>query len=291
MTGDTIRRVVLNEFSTPLEFAGCSDLLEAFVAVLHGWSLRELTGETTDSEKTIRFWKADDVYQWSTPWGSHSLHRRRDYPPRTTVEALCDFHYDFVGWYLYEQPDILCLHCAAVEFGDGLVVFPCVAKAGKSTLTAQMVSRGHRVFSDDIMPIEPGVNNGVATGLQPRLRRPLPENFPDESRAFVEARSGPTNKRYVYLNLSGDEIAPYGETAPVKGFVLLERETDVAAEIVAESASNMLAEVIMQNSRRKDFPMEVFDRTHQLVSQADCVRLRYSNGLEAINLLEERFDR
>ena len=86
------------------------------------------------------------------------------------------------------EADLLCFHGAAIEFDGSLVLFPNKRRAGKSTLTACLAAEGHRVFTDDYLPLrsgEGGWMSGIANGAAPRLRLPIPDEFSPELKHWL----------------------------------------------------------------------------------------------------------
>ena len=70
------------------------------------------------------------------------------------VNAICDLISEMAWAKLRSQPELLCVHGAAVEFCERLVLFPNTRRAGKSTLAAVLARLGQTVFTDDFLPIE-----------------------------------------------------------------------------------------------------------------------------------------
>jgi hypothetical protein len=211
--------------------------------------------------------------------------------PASTMEAVWDLHDVFFDWWLKKNPRHLCIHGAAVYFSDGLVCFPSVTKAGKSTLCVQLALSGRLVYCDDVLPIEPRSNRGIAMGLAPILRKPLPRNLGATFTNFIAERRGPSNRNWTYVTLRDGEIAPFGDLAPIKGLVLLERNSRRGAELEAVSRSQMLKEIILQNFASAVPPGQILDRLLQIVDCAQCYRLRYGRMSSAARLLEDTFGR
>jgi hypothetical protein len=46
------------------------------------------------------------------------------------------------------------LHAAGADLGDGLVLFPGISNAGKSTLVAQLMERGHGYLTDEAVAVD-----------------------------------------------------------------------------------------------------------------------------------------
>jgi hypothetical protein len=95
----------------------------------------------------------------------------------TSAEMLCDLGIDLAETFIRYRSAMQCLHCSAValcsEGEERLVVFPNINRAGKSLLAASFLQHRVRLFADDLLAVtEEG--EGMAFGLPPRLRLPLP---------------------------------------------------------------------------------------------------------------------
>jgi hypothetical protein len=212
-------------------------------------------------------------------------------PPRSAMHVVWDVHDVFFDWFLQKHPRHLSLHGAAVRIGRGLVCFPSVQRAGKSTLCVALAASGHTLYCDDVLPIEPGRNRGVAMGIAPLMRRPLPAGLGAPLTRFIADRPGPAYMRWTYVNLRGNEIASLGETAPLDTLVLLRREDRREARLEPVSRSEMLREIVRQNFAREVPPAQILDRLLAITARAGCYRLRYGRVANAVRLLTERFGR
>ena len=170
-------------FAKPVEFRGCPEFANGFTSILRGWDITECSNNTS-IEPLIVFRKTIMGYDWTAPWVGRSQLKRSE-PPITVMEAVCDFHYEFIDWYVEEFPKDFCLHCATVKIGDGLVVFPSTQRAGKSIMTMQLAHDNQKVFGDDVLAIKDGSQEGIAFGMLPRVRLPLPEGLNHDVINFV----------------------------------------------------------------------------------------------------------
>ena len=74
-------------------------------------------------------------------------------------------HRDDLGWQRQLLDTILfsvslasgfeLLHASAVEAGEGVIAFVAPSGGGKSSIAAELVRRGHRIFCDDVLTIGP----------------------------------------------------------------------------------------------------------------------------------------
>ena len=259
-------------------------LVEVLSNVLHGWRFTPLA-EAGSLDPLIRLTKDKDRYRLESPW--------QEGPPRDrdAVDAVCALIVDLVNAYVADTPSLLCLHCAAAEFGGRLVIFPGAYRAGKSTLMASLAAAGTRVHADDVLPIKAPGDLAVAPGIAPRLRLPLGAEVSPALRRFVAAHRGPASRRYQYLALDASRLARHGDEAPIGAFVTLDRRTGARAVLVPLSESKMLGRVILRNFARAVPASEILERLHALVADAPCFRLTYSDVDRAVVLLRDVFRR
>jgi len=207
------------------------------------------------------------------------------------VNAICDLVVEMSWERLRSQPELLCLHAAALTFDDRLVIFPNARRAGKSLLTATLARLGHRVFSDDFVPL--GVDaktqqiSGIANGIAPRLRLPLPDNISSSLTSWISDRIGPANKQYGYL--TGIELPRSGTAAPVGAVVVLERDPELAGAAVLEPViqDEALAALVKQNFGRQVHAGAILAVTAALTRSVPVLRLRYNGVEEAAALLDQ----
>jgi hypothetical protein len=169
------------------------------------------------------------------------------------------------------------------------VVFPSSYHAGKSTLAVRLAAAGAPVYTDDVLAVTSSGDQGVAFGVAPRLRLPLPHDAGRQFRRFVARHRGPSNKRYLYLNLPPGTQAPHGRQAPIGGFVLLDRQPSGRAELVPASKGQVLRRVIVQHFARSFAATVMVDRLRGLLERVPCFSLRYSHLDDAVAVLQERF--
>ena len=208
---------------------------------------------------------------------------------KNPVDAVCDLVVDLIHAYVADHQGLLCLHCAAVELNRGLVIFPNTYRAGKSTLSLKLVSSGARLFTDDVLPICNQGDGGLALGVLPRLRLPLPQGITQDFRDFVINRAGPQNSRYLYVNLGLNEQAVLGAAAPVTGITMLQRKENERARLLEVKKSTVVKDMILRNFARQNPGLEIVDRLYAIVENARCYRLEYDDLDQAANLLQDTF--
>lgn len=267
--------------SRQIALSGCREIHASFAAVFRGWQIREAAA--AELPPILSLGNSRKGYRLEGAWLAKPIVRR------DRVDALCGFIAEFIRAYVNDDQRLLCLHGAAAEFAGRLVVFPNRYRAGKSVLSTCLAATGVRLFADDVLPIGGPDDLGMAPGIVPRLRLPLPDNLAPSTRVFIKERQGPRGKKYLYLDLAESELASHGTSAPIGGFVLLERAAGVAPALEPIDPGEMLRDVIWQNFAREAPAPEILERLERIVRRARCLRLRYERADEAAALLKETF--
>ncbi len=267
--------------SQPIALSGCHHCARDFPALFRGWRISTVSEASGAPVLTLSHTGRE--YSLSAPWFAEPFHCE------DKAEAICAFIAELTRALVNDDPRILYLHGAAAEFAGRLVIFPSRYRAGKSVLCAHLAAAGTRLFADDVLPIGGPKDHGVALGIAPRLRLPLPEDLPAATRSFIDRRRGLSGGRYLYLDLSARELAEHGTSAPIGGFVLLERITGAAPELIPVTRATVLRQVIRQNFARHAPAPEILQRLHRIVDAAACYRLRYARADEAAILLRDTF--
>lgn len=265
----------------PIALVECRQLLDHFPVVFPGWQI-DASSETSQSPiLTLSYVKP--CYLLEADWLEKPV-RRSD-----KVDAICSLVVEVVRTYVRDNEDLLCLHGAAAKFAGKLVVFPSKYRAGKSVLSACNAAAGIQLFCDDVLPISIVEGQGIAPGLAPRLRIPLPENLGSESRDFIKSTSALEGNQYLYLDLDRDQLATRGSQAPVGAFILLEREEGASLSLEPVSEADVLHQVVWQNFARDAEAPRILDRLSTLVSSTERFRLRYDKAEDAVALLKKTF--
>jgi hypothetical protein len=222
-----------------------------------------------------------------------AVNQIEDKPARrqNAVNALCDMVAALAVALPASGEHLICLHAAALDFAGRLVVFPNVRRAGKSTLSAALAEAGHALFSDDVLPLfrdRAGRAHGVALGLAPRLRLPLPETLPHAFADWADAHAGPENTQYRYLSLP-DQPA-HGTALPIGAFVILDRQEDpVPARLEPVSPDAAMDALLYQNFTRDRHSGDVLATMAGLLAGVPVLRLIYARLADAVPALKADF--
>jgi hypothetical protein len=279
-TTNRIADLSLSAAGWSLRFIACPEVVSGLEAILTGWGLTRNSHSAPDA--TIIH--SDGRYRWDSPARSKpALWDKR--PPATSMNVISDVHDVLFDWYLADHPDLLCLHAGALDFGTGLVCFPSVRQAGKSTLCVALAARGVTFYCDDVLPVDPRSLDGIAMGIAPLLRKPVPNALI----AFTGTRAGPSNEKWSYICLDSGRMAPFGERRAIQALVLLTRQEAVTATLASVARSEMLRELVMQNFGARSAPAAILGSFASLVETRPCFRMTYDDLEEAADLLAERF--
>jgi hypothetical protein len=284
-----VQRVVFGKAGWAIDLADCEEIVHSLPSIFKGWGIK--TGSPRDFldvplRAVIRRASAD---QWR--WIRKGAPKPRDWdriPPRSAMRVMTDIHDAVLHWHLADRPELLCLHGGAIRIGEGLLCFPARGFTGKSTLIAHLAALGHTVYADDVLGLTPR-SRGLALGFMPRLRTPLPDGISPSIGKYIAVHTAAAAHGWLYLRPDETGIAGFGETAPIKGFIMLERRPDGPAELSSIGLAHVLQRTIAENIIRKLPMAEIFDRLHRLVARCSHHQLTFSDPLEAARLLARHF--
>jgi hypothetical protein len=205
----------------------------------------------------------------------------------TAVAAACSILVDLARSWLEANPAALCLHAAAFAIDGKLVVLAGDCHAGKSTLVTRLSAGPVQLFCDDILPLVGTTAEGMALGIAPRLRLPLPAGASRAFRGFVADHLGPVDERYGYV--LPPTLVPFAARAPIGALVILDRRRNGPAGLVPATRADALRHLIRRNLARAGSASEILDRLNSLLPQVSAMRLFYADIEEAAELLLQSF--
>lgn len=153
------------------------------------------------------------------------------WPPSESLEAAATYLLGALCGLLLRLRGTPSLHASAVTLRDGAVALCGPPHAGKSTTAAALAARGHRVLSDDVVPLREDGGRILAYPAYPHLRlwpdvlsalfsgqRELPALMPEWDKRWLDVNAAfqdtPLPLRAVYV-LSGREHAAVPTFAPL----------------------------------------------------------------------------
>ena len=190
------------------------------------------------------------------------------------------------------DPQMVCLHAGAARVGDGLVVVIGDSLAGKSSVALQLAVLGNRFFGDDQIAVTlENPSSGMCLGLMPKVRLPLPEDCGDGFREFVEGYSSMQGEDMAYLKLWEGEAGTFGETAPVRALVFLDRVDAGETELRPASRPELVKTMVSTTFVPHISSPNLLSGLTRLAAAADAYHLRFSSSRDAAVLLSGEFRR
>jgi len=274
-----------NDLTRPFQFRNADPVLDAVKLALRGWRIRRWPGMPN-----VR--PAARIVRTLQGWGiSSDKHPIMD-PCPDMGDTVCDILAELGRQYLADLDGVLFMHCAAFRICSGVVIVPNTFRAGKSVLTSHMAMRGHRVWCDDIVPVDPTSRTAIAAGYLPRLRFPLPENSGREFRKFVDDTLVLKGERYGYIDPGASNVARFGERLPIVGAALLDRsETPVTPKIEPITKGLTMRYAINRNFSYQLQGEDMLRAFIDVLGAAPCYRVTYDAAEDATDMIIDRFSR
>lgn len=281
----TSQYLVFDGLEACIELRVDQRFIDALPTVFPNWSSVLNSSTNSSCFASINF--IDRKYVLDSPF----MEKPKSY--RDPANTLCSLIVELAWERLREDVRLLCLHGAAIEFAGRLVVFPSTRRAGKSTLTVALAAANKKVFTDDFLPLS--VENdgrllGVSSGISPRLRLPIPEQIGPRAKGYLANRSSISNKQYKYIAPINDELAKFGEAAPIGSLVFLERSDDAELAIEPVSKSDALTALIKQNFSRAMNSAGILKLLAFITDTTPAYRLKYNDTEAAIEMLDAKFN-
>ncbi len=197
-----------------------------------------------------------------------------------SVAAACTTVVDMALAWMDADRSTIALHCGAVELDGRLVVLTGAQRAGKSTLTARLSAEDVRVFCDDMLPMAAESLAGIALGIAPRPRVPLPAAASAKFRDHVARHAVADDGHYCYV--MSPNVAPHGTTAPIGTILLLDRRGSGPAQLRAAAPAEAVRALLLQNLMEDRDPEAVFARMHALTDRCAIYWLEYADIEDAV---------
>ncbi|CAN0232861.1 unnamed protein product [Discosporangium mesarthrocarpum] len=249
---------------------------------------------------------------WPLKWAGSAVDRAPDVKvvenPDGTFQVVstgpggADFSFDnpydaanglaggLISVFVSRDPKMVCLHAGAARVGDGLVVVIGDSFAGKSSVALHLAVLGNRFFGDDQIAVTlENPSQGMCLGLMPKVRLPLPEDCGDAFREFVDGYSSMQGDDMAYLKLWEGEAGTFGDTAPVRALVFLDRVE--SGESALRTASDPeLVKAMVRTAFAPHIPSAgLLAGLTLLATAAEAYHLRFSSSRDAAGLLSRKF--
>lgn len=259
-------------------------LLATLGEVMLGWNIVPAGEASQGGEAVIR------IEQGAKGWTCSGATYDKPVTYADPVATACSLIAHLYKAHTLIDREGLLLHAAGVLIGAGVVLLSGHYRAGKSVVTTACAAAGLQVFSDDIIPLDPGGRIARAPGLAIRLRLPLPEGLAPGTRDFIKTHRIASSKRYAYIRPPPDRLARRGEAAPVRAVVSLRRAEDTPARLSRLAPGDALSETIRRNFARETPAGRILDAFDRLIAEVPCLRLSYDRAEDAVALLRDAFE-
>jgi len=209
-----------------------------------------------------------------------------NFPP----EALLAHLEWSMNWCIASRANwFLMLHAAVLARDEGAIIMPGVPGAGKSTLSAYLMHRGWRLFSDEFTLLTPGT---LELKPFPRLI-PLKNDSIEVIKAAVpEAEFGPqipgTRKgRVSHVKPTGEHLRRMHEGAQPRLVVFPRYQAGAATELTELPKSACFAELTQNAFNYVLLGQQAFETVADLTDRVQSYRLVYSKLDEANRALQD----
>lgn len=195
-----------------------------------------------------------------------------------------------ISVFVSRDPRMVCLHAGAARVGDGLVVVIGDSFAGKSSVALHLAVLGNRFFGDDQIAVTlENPSRGLCLGLMPKVRLPLPEDCGDAFREFVDGYSSMQGDDMAYLKLWEGEAATFGDAAPVRALVFLDR-TETGDSGLRPASQPELVKAMVRTAFAPHIPSsDLLAGLTRLADATEAYHLRFSSSRHAATLLSQEF--
>lgn len=190
--------------------------------------------------------------------------------------------------WIRDNAPVLGLAAGAVRFGGDLAVLVGGPRSGKSLLLSCLSVSGHTVFADAVLPISADTGECLSLGMAPRLRLPLPDALSSPLRDRVESGLDSGAPHLGYLTAAKAEIAAFGDRASPRAFIALDRADGGPASLRPATASALLKRLLLGSADSLPSRGAALALLHELVGDAPCYRLTWSDPSEAVSALRAR---
>ncbi|MBF0679275.1 MAG: PqqD family protein [Devosia sp.] len=206
-------------------------------------------------------------FRLASPW------LEEEQTAESETSAACALLVEMARSWLHAHPGMLCLHCAAFEANGRLIILAGTNRAGKSTLAAALGAAGARLYCDDMLPLT-AEGAGIAFGIPPRLRLPVPPALEGSLAAEAARDLVSADERYGYT--SPTNLAPHGATAPLGGIVLIDRADTGAPDFYHVERSEALSQLLLRNLHRDIGAKATIDRLLDIAGSVPVIRMQYA---------------
>jgi hypothetical protein len=264
----------------PVLFYDATPVAEHLARITRGWDMPEVALDAP-IDPCITVIGTSEGYTIKSDWLDEPL------AGLGGVAAVCTTVVDMALAWMDADRSTIALHCGAVELDGRLVILTGAQRAGKSTLTARLSAEDVRVYCDDMLPMPHDSLVGIALGIAPRPRFPLPDAASAAFRDHVARHAVAEDGHYCYV--MSPNVAPHGTAAPIGTILLLDRRSEGPARLRAAGRAETVRALLLQNLMEDRDPAAVYERMHALTDRCAIYWLEYADLEDAVALILSSF--
>ena len=175
-------------------------------------------------------------------------------------------------------------HAAAADLGDGLVLFPGVSNAGKSTLVTQLVLRGHEYLTDEAVAVDVDSLHAVPFHKSICIEEGSQHLVPELSPAAGLTATWDVDPRTV----GPGRLSPGGV---IRAIVFPTFRADCATEVRPLEPFDVMQKLISNAFDFERVGQQAFDAIIRLANALPAYELTHAGGDGPLQTLENLFAR
>lgn len=226
--------------------------------------------------------------RWVRPQVNFYLDGHTPFKPLPVQQAVPMFEWG-LNWCIANQYHCyLHFHAAGIEKNGVMVILPAPPGSGKSTLAAALMQHGWRLFSDEIVMLEPSTVRAIPVGRPVNLKNEsidlMRGLFPE---AELTEKFYDTAKGVVALMKPTADTAARVSVGAMPTHIITPRYVAGSALMVrAARKSATFMELIRNSFNYHILGKAGFDAACRLVDRCDCFTLEYSRFEEAFEFFD-----
>jgi HprK-related kinase A len=276
------------------EFGTFTVALTSSVETVQKWipflyqPFRKTVTRPTFIDFRIRVERPASLRRWVRPQVSFYLDGFAPFKPLPALQAVPLFEWG-LNWCIANQYHrYLHFHAAGVEKNGVMVILPAPPGSGKSTLAAALMQHGWRLFSDEILMVEPSTGLAIPIGRPVNLKNEsidlLHQLFPQ---AELTEKFYDTAKGVVALMKPTAETAARVSVGAMPTHIITPRYLPGSTLSVRACRKPAALMALIDNSFNYHIlGKSGFDTACSLVDQCDCFTLEYSRFEEVFEFFD-----
>ena len=263
--------LVFDGLSEAIRVRAPEEAMDTIRLLFSGWPWREGAKE----EPHLRIARAGAGYAVDVPG-------LEPQPAANAVEAAHMLVGSLIAHLIRGRDSLISFHAASFQARGGLIVCLGASFTGKSSVGLHAAAQGARFFGDDRIVVELGSTpHGIAQGLAPKFRLPVPEDAGEAFRRFLDTHRAREGQGLLWLELDAAMAASFGEARKLAGFVLLDRSEDAVTSIAPASRAKA-TEALLRHAFAPGVPVAgLVGRMAALAAAVPADTVRFASSREA----------